>query len=47
MMLSRPSSIPIPVDAMFLDKVADRTSDMVWRLDREKILAAVEGGMTI
>ena len=38
---------PDPIDVMFLDKVADRTSDLVWRLDREKILTAVEGGLTI
>ena len=38
---------PDPIDAMFLDKVADRTSDLVWRLDREKILTAVEDGLAI
>jgi hypothetical protein len=38
---------PDPIDAMFLDKVADRTSDLVWRLDRERILTAVEGGLAI
>ena len=36
---------PDPVDVMFLDRVADRTSDRVWRLDREKILTAVEDGL--
>jgi len=38
---------PDPADAMFLDRVADRTSDRVWRLDREKILTAVEDGLTL
>ena len=38
---------PNPVDVMFLDKVADRTSDLVWRLDREKTLTAVENGLAI
>ncbi|MFI5455184.1 MAG: hypothetical protein ACHRXM_06995 [Isosphaerales bacterium] len=36
-----------PADAMFLDRVADRTSDRVWRLDRDKILTAVEDGLTL
>ena len=44
---SRPSSIPDPGDALFLDRVAERTSDRVWRLDREKILAAVEDGLEL
>jgi Helicase conserved C-terminal domain len=38
---------PDASDAMFLDKVADRTSDLVWRLDREKIVTAVEDGLAI
>ena len=38
---------PDPGDALFLDRVAERTSDGVWRLDREKILAAAEGGLEI
>ncbi len=38
---------PNPVDVMFLDKFADRTSDLVWRLDREKVLTAVESGLAI
>jgi hypothetical protein len=38
---------PDPVDVMFLDKVADRTSDLVWHLDREKIVTAVEAGLAI
>jgi hypothetical protein len=38
---------PDPIDVMFLDKVADRTSDLVWHLDRKKIVTAVEGGLAI
>jgi len=38
---------PDPADTLFLDRVADRTSDRVWRLDRDKVLAAVEGGLGI
>jgi Helicase conserved C-terminal domain len=38
---------PEPGDALFLDRVAERTSDRVWRLDREKILAAVEDGFDV
>ena len=38
---------PDPVDVMFLDKVADRSSDLVWRLDRGKILNAVEEGLAV
>ena len=38
---------PDPVDVMFLDKLADRASDLVWRLDRQKIVTAVEGGLAI
>ena len=38
---------PDPADAMFLDKVAERTSDLVWRLDRERILTAVENGLAV
>jgi Helicase conserved C-terminal domain len=38
---------PDPIDVMFLDKVADRSSDLVWRLDREKVLTAVESGLAI
>ncbi len=40
-------AIPDPGDALFLDRVAERTSDRVWRLDREKILAAVEVGFDV
>ena len=38
---------PDPGDVLFLDRVAERTSDRVWRLDREKILTAAEGGFGI
>jgi hypothetical protein len=32
---------------MFLETIADRTSDRVWRLDRNRILRAVEEGQPI
>ena len=38
---------PDPGDVLFLDRVAERTSDGGWRLDREKILAAAEAGLRI
>ncbi len=38
---------PDPADTLFLDRVADRTSDRVRRLERDKILAAVEHGLGI
>ena len=38
---------PDPGDVLFLDRVAEQTSDRVWRLDREKILTAAEGGLGI
>ena len=38
---------PDPGDALFLDRVAERTSEAVWRLDRDKILARVEEGQKI
>ena len=38
---------PDPGDVLFLDRVAERTSDRVWRLDREKILTAAEAGLGI
>jgi len=38
---------PDPADVMFLNRFADHTSDRVWRLDRDKILTAVEAGLTI
>ena len=36
---------PDPGDALFLDRIAERTSEAVWRLDRDKILARVEEGL--
>ena len=36
---------PEPADVLLLDRVGVRTSESVWRLDRAKILAAVEGGL--
>ena len=38
---------PDPGDALFLDRIAERTSEAVWRLDRDKILARVEEGLKI
>ena len=38
---------PDPADVLLLDRVGERTSDSVWRLDRAKVLAAVEGGLGI
>ncbi len=38
---------PDPGDVLFLDRVAERTSQGVWRLDREKILTAAEAGLGI
>ncbi len=38
---------PDPGDALFLGRVAEQTSHRVWRLDREKILAAVEDGLDV
>ena len=38
---------PDPGDALFLDRVAERTSEAVWRLDRDKILARLEEGLKI
>lgn len=38
---------PEPADALLLDRVAERTSDRVWRLSRPQILEAVEGGMVL
>ena len=32
---------------LLLDRVGERTSESVWRLDRAKILAAVEGGLAL
>lgn len=36
-----------PADLLVLDRFAERTSDSVWRLERAKILAAVEGGFDL
>ena len=38
---------PDPADVLLLDRVGVRASESVWRLDRAKILAAVEGGLGI
>ncbi|MHC5539357.1 helicase-associated domain-containing protein [Singulisphaera rosea] len=38
---------PDPADLLVLDRYAERTSDSVWRLERLKILAAVEGGFDL
>jgi hypothetical protein len=38
---------PDPGDTLFLQRVAEQTSHRVWRLDRERILAAVEDGLDV
>jgi hypothetical protein len=38
---------PEPGEVLFLDRVGEQTSQGVWRLDREKILRAIEDGLTI
>ena len=38
---------PDPGDTLFLDRISDRTSERVWRLDREKILAAAKDGLQV
>jgi Helicase conserved C-terminal domain len=38
---------PDPGDVLFLERVAEKTSERVWRLDREKILTAAEAGLDI
>jgi Helicase conserved C-terminal domain len=38
---------PDPGDALFLDRVAERTSEAVWRLERDKILVRVEEGLKL
>jgi hypothetical protein len=38
---------PDPGDALFLDRVAERMSDRVWRLDRDQMLVAVEDGLDV
>jgi Helicase conserved C-terminal domain len=34
-----------PADVLLLGRVAERTSDAAWKLSREKLLTAVEGGL--
>jgi hypothetical protein len=34
-------------DALFLDRIAERTSEAVWRLDRDRILSRLEEGLKI
>jgi len=36
---------PPKADALFLERIAEHKSEVVWQLSREKILAAVESGM--
>jgi len=36
---------PSKADALFLERITEHKSEVVWRLSREKILAAVESGM--
>ncbi len=36
-----------PADTLFLERVADRSSERVWRLDRDKILTAIEDGLPL
>ena len=38
---------PDAADALFLDRIAERTSEAVWRLDRDKILARIEEGLKL
>lgn len=38
---------PSAADALFLERFAERRSEKVWRLTREKILEAVEQGMSL
>jgi hypothetical protein len=38
---------PDPGDVLFLERVAEKTSERVWRLDRDKILTAAEAGLDI
>ncbi len=38
---------PEAADALFLDRIAERTSEAVWRLDRDKILVRVEEGLPL
>ncbi|MBV8309095.1 MAG: helicase-associated domain-containing protein [Planctomycetaceae bacterium] len=38
---------PDAADALFLDRIAERTSEAVWRLERDKILVRVEEGLKL
>jgi hypothetical protein len=38
---------PSTADVLFLERFAERSSESVWRLSKEKILAAVEDGLTV
>ena len=38
---------PDAADALFLDRIAERTSESVWRLERDKILGRVEEGQKL
>jgi hypothetical protein len=38
---------PDPGDALFLNRIAEQSSEAVWRLDRDKILARIEEGLSI
>ncbi len=36
-----------PADALFLEQIAEQTSDAVWKLDREKLLKTAETGQKV
>jgi hypothetical protein len=36
-----------PADALFLEQIAEQTSDAVWKLDREKLLKTAEAGQKV
>jgi DNA-binding transcriptional MerR regulator len=38
---------PAAADLLFLERFAERRADLVWRLDRTRILAALEQGVSI
>ncbi|MGZ3317365.1 MAG: helicase-associated domain-containing protein [Isosphaeraceae bacterium] len=38
---------PDAADALFLDRIAERTSEAVWRLERDKILVRVQEGLKL
>ena len=38
---------PDAADALFLDRIVERTSEAVWRLERDKILVRVEEGLKL